>query len=569
MFGCDCLCWGTVSSETDLCPFEPEPFYLPSPIPIWPQGEGYAEGRICVGEIDVMKVTAFDMIWNSKRAKGAAESVSFYRPAEIPEGYFSLGHYCQLNCQPLRGYLLVARDLMLVGCESNFRALSEPLDYTLIWNMDSDASCCYVWLPIPQEGYKATGFIVTNNHEKPGLDMVRCVRADLTEACETEDMIFEYKSKHFPKKSSTLRVWNMRPSKRGMFDLGISVGTFFCTSTTSHTSEDTIVCLKNLESNLIKAMPNETQVHSIIQHYGPRVFFHPEEVYMPSSVQWFFENGARVFSLRNENKNGELIDRDGSNLPAYGANDGEYWIDLPTEEGKRDFLKKGNLESAKLYVHVKPALGGTFTDIAMWVFCPFNGPATLKASLVNIEMSKLGEHVGDWEHFSLRVSNFNGELWSVYLSQHSGGGWVDASQLEFLEGEGNRPVVYSSKSGHACFPHKGCYIQGTTKFGIGLRNDTAKSKYYIDSNIRYQIIAAEYLGDGVVREPPWLQYMREWGPRVVYDTWAEIDKIMSHFPIFIRLSADVLFELFPTEIYGEEGPTGPKEKDNWFGDERC
>ena len=66
----------------------------------------------------------------------------------------------------------------------------------------------------------------------------------------------------------------------------------------------------------------------------------------------------------------------------------------------------------KLYVHVKPALGGIFIDIVMWVFCPFNGPATLKVGLMSIALSKIGEHVGDWEHFTLRICNYTGELWS-------------------------------------------------------------------------------------------------------------------------------------------------------------
>ncbi|XLR35604.1 hypothetical protein S83_063504, partial [Arachis hypogaea] len=31
---------------------------------------------------------------------------------------------------------------------------------------------------------------------------------------------------------------------------------------------------------------------------------------------------------------------------------------------RKDFLKRGDLQSARFYVHVQPALGGTFTDIA-------------------------------------------------------------------------------------------------------------------------------------------------------------------------------------------------------------
>ncbi|GMQ07597.1 hypothetical protein CsSME_00051731 [Camellia sinensis var. sinensis] len=73
---------------------------------------------------------------------------------------------------------------------------------------------------------------------------------------------------------------------------------------------------------------------------------------------------------------------------------------------------------------------------------------------------------------------------------------------------------------------------------------------------------------GVVNERNWLQYMRKWGPTIVYDAPSELNKIINHFPILLRFSAETFFELLPTNIYGEEGPTGPKEKDNWVRDER-
>ncbi|CAF1779833.1 unnamed protein product [Brassica napus] len=221
-----------------------------------------------------------------------------------------------------------------------------------------------------------------------------------------------------------------------------------------------ISCLKNLDPTL-QAMPNLDQVHALIQHYGPTVYFHPEETYLPSSVPWFFKNGALLY--RFGKPGGEPINSTGSNLPSGGQNDGSYWIDLPQEdEEATNNLKKGNIESSELYVHVKPALGGIFTDVVMWIFCPFNGPATLKISLLTVPMNRIGEHVGDWEHFTFRISNFNGELTQMFFSQHSGGGWVDVSDLEFVKGS-NKPVVYSSKHGHASFPHPGMYLQGSSE----------------------------------------------------------------------------------------------------------
>lgn len=311
-------------------------------------------------------------------------------------------------------------------------------------------------------------------------------------------------------------------------------------------------------------MPNLEQVHSLINHYGPTVFFHPKEIYLPSSVSWFFKNGATLY--KKGVKMGEIILSNGSNLPKGGENDGKYWIDLP-DDSRNGSVKLGNLESAELYVHVKPAYGGTFTDIAMWVFCPFNGPATIKIGIANFSLPKVGRHVSDWEHFTLRVSNFTGELWSVYFSQHSGGEWVEASNLEFMTGS-NKPVVYSSKSGHASFPHPGNFLQGSEKYGIGVRNDADRSDFAVDSSTKYKIVAAEYLGDDVA-EPCWLQYMREWGPKVTCDSTSELEKILSFLPFNLRLKAENIIDSLPMELYGEEGPTGPKEKNNWVGDERC
>nr|DAD29337.1 TPA_asm: hypothetical protein HUJ06_030805 [Nelumbo nucifera] len=246
-------------------------------------------------------------------------------------------------------------------------------------------------------------------------------------------------------------------------------------------------------------------VHALIKNYIPTVFFHPDEIYYPSSAPWFFKNGALLY--RKGESTGEVIDSRGSNLPSGGSNDGEFWIDLPNDD--QNNTKFGNIESAELYVHVKPSLVGTSTDIVM-----------------------IGQHVGDWEHFTLHVSNFTGELWSMYFSQHSGGEWVDACNLEFIKG--NKAFVYSSKSGHASFAHPGNYIYGSTKLGIGVRNDDAQSNFFVDSSIKYQIVAAEYLGGGIATEPCWLQFMREWGPTVVYNSRSELEKIISLLPFFIR-----------------------------------
>ncbi|OAY71135.1 hypothetical protein ACMD2_24708 [Ananas comosus] len=261
----------------------------------------------------------------------------------------------------------------------------------------------------------------------------------------------------------------------------------------------------------------------MIKHYGPTVFFHPKELYLPSSVSWFFKNGATLH--KKGRYKGEASNRM-AQTPTRWDNDGEYWIDLPMMIGV--LILSSQPRKCGALVHVKPALGG-----------------------------KIGQHVGDWEHFTLRISNFSGELWSLYFSQHSGGAWVDTPNLEYVEG--NKAVVYSSKSGHASFPHRGNYLQGSRKLGIGIRNDAVRSNLTVDSSVKHRIVAAEYLGD-VIDEPCWLQFMREWGPKIVYNSRTELEKILSYFPFNLRYKMERMFNKLPPELYGEEGPTGPKRR---------
>ena len=139
------------------------------------------------------------------------------------------------------------------------------------------------------------------------------------------------------------------------------------------------------------------------------MYLHPNEPYFPSSVTWFFENGALLYQKGSQTPT--PVAADGSNLPQGGGNDGGYWLDLPVDGNQREKVKKGDLSGAKVYVQAKP----------------FNGPVRAKLGLIpSIPLGKIGEHVGDWEHVTLRVSNFSGELLRMYFSQHSAGTWVNA-----------------------------------------------------------------------------------------------------------------------------------------------
>ncbi|KAK9065636.1 hypothetical protein SSX86_015037 [Deinandra increscens subsp. villosa] len=533
------------SEETQAFPIDTK-FKLPSPLPSWPPGEGFASGIIDLGGLEVCQITSFNKIWSTSDQDGSDDTnVTFFEPSPIPDGFSMLGCYCQSNDSPLFGWVLAGKDV-------SGQTLAEPVDYTLVWSRNNSF---YVWLPTPPEGYKSVGYIITNLPEKPSPDRIRCVRVDLTDELEADALLWS---------SNDVNVYGSRPKVRGREAQGVCVGTFVISKDGDDVSLSSLSCLKNNNfKNLTSYMPNLDQIDALIQEYSPRFYFHPKEAYFLASTKWYFENGVQLYHTGDES-NPIPVEPTGSNLPQGGSNDGTYWLDLPVDETERERVKKGDLKSGEAYVHVKPMLGATFTDLAIWVFYPFNGPSTAKLGLVDIPLGRIGEHIGDWEHVTLRVSNFNGLLYRVYFAQHSGGVWVDTTSLEFLDASNNF-AAYPSLNGHATYPVPGLVLQGNDV--VGIRNDTAKSTNFFNVKGRYSIMAAEYIND--VTELPWVNFSRKWGPKITYETGTEIEKLQNSLTTgSIGSSISSLLSLIPREFSSEDGPTGPKMKVDWDGDER-
>ncbi|GJV27751.1 vacuolar protein sorting-associated protein 62 [Tanacetum coccineum] len=519
-------------------------FKLPSPLPSWPQGEGFASGIIDLGGLEVCQVTSLKKIWSTSQIGSNDIDVTFFEPSPIPNGFSMLGCYCQSNATPLFGWVLAGKDV-------SGGTLANPIDYTLVWN--STKSPCYIWLPTPPEGYKSVGYTITTSSAKPSLDNIKCVRADLTDELETDTLLWS---------SKEVNVYGIRPKVRGRQAQGVSIGTFIVEKIGDASSLTSLSCLKNNNfQNLSSSMPNLAQIGTLIQEYSPRIYFHPKETYFPTSTKWYFTNGVQLYHT-GEESNPIPVDPTGSNLPQGGSNDGTYWLDLPVDETERERVKKGDLKSCEAYLHVKPMLGATFTDLAIWIFYPYNGPSTAKFGLVDIPLGRIGEHIGDWEHVTLRVSNFDGRLYRVYFAQHSGGMWVDTPSLEFLDASYNF-AAYASLNGHATYPAAGLVLQGTNV--IGIRNDTAKSDLFFNVRENYSIMAAEYISD--VIEPPWVNYTRKWGPKITYQVGTEIEKLQSS-DRSVKSAVGNLASVLPREFSSEDGPTGPKQKVDWDGDER-
>ncbi|GFP81512.1 hypothetical protein PHJA_000294500 [Phtheirospermum japonicum] len=495
-------------------------FKFPSPLPTWP-----SVGSASDGGPDNLGAT-------------------FFEPSSIPDGFSMLGTYAQPNNQPLFGWVLVGKTN---ASDESGDILKPPTDYTLQANTPQNTA--YFWLPTPPDGYRPVGLVVTASPDKPSLDQIRCVRSDFTDEAETDTWIWG---------ESGLNVYALRPKTRGTNAQPLSVGTFIVQTDQSSTIYLSILKNKNTK---FTSTPNLNQIEALFETYSPWIYFHPDENYYPSSVNWFLANGALLYT-RGDESNPVLIQPDGSNLPQGGSNDGAYWVDLPVDGQARGNVVKGDLQTTAVYLHVKPVLGSTFTDIQVWVFYPFNGHGVAKLGFIKrIPLGKIGEHVGDWEHVTLRISNFDGTLYRVFYAEHNGGNWVDSSLLEY--GNANKFVVYASLNGHDSYYRAGLVLLGGGKDGVGIRDDTWKG-LLMDSGAGYTVVEADGLN---VVAPPWLGYEREWGPKLTYEFWKEVEKVEKVLIGPLRTEFRRLMSKLPSELYGQEGPTGPNVKNNWDGDE--
>lgn len=508
------------------------------------------------------QISSFKRIWATYEGGVDNLGATFFEPSSVPDGYVMLGCYSQPNNRPLSGWVLVGKNDNSSNPQED-GALVEPIDYTLFWSSESmqikQAGYGYIWLPVPPDGYKAVGHIVTTSGEKPSLDKIRCVRADLTDESEVGDWIW---GQGADVSDDGFNVYGIRPRIRGTKAQGVCLGTFILQENTSSSSSTlSLACLKNKNFTTLSYAPNIENVKTLLEIYSPKLYLHPDETYLPCSVNWYFDNGALLYKEGDESSP-VRVEPNGSNLPQGGSNDDKYWLDLPVDPAAKERVKKGDLQSSEAYIHIKPMLGATFTDLAIWIFYAFNGPATAKLGLVDVPLGRIGEHVGDWEHVTLRISNFTGVLDRVFFSQHSGGTWIDSSELEYDTGT-NKPVAYSSLNGHALYHKPGLVLQGTEL--VGIRNDTAKSDKIMDVGEKYSVVSDDILHEVV--EPAWLNYDRKWGPKITYELGKEIEKMEEQLPGELRTLFESLVNLIPNEVLEEEGPTGPKMKNNWNGDE--
>ncbi|KAL6046371.1 hypothetical protein QOT17_022225 [Balamuthia mandrillaris] len=145
--------------------------------------------------LKVKKVDKFIPIWRDRGSGGRVPNVTFYRPI-VPPGYFSVGDVARPYYDPQPKGEAGGEEPVYVVSERNPlfpEYLRKPVDWREVWN-DRGTRCkipCSMWLPVPPPGFVSLGFVITADHNKPPLDIIRCVHHSVAH----------------PAKCSEQRVW--------------------------------------------------------------------------------------------------------------------------------------------------------------------------------------------------------------------------------------------------------------------------------------------------------------------------------------------------------------------------
>ena len=190
----------------------------------------------------------------------------------------------------------------------------------------------------------------------------------------------------------------------------------------------------------------------VAKAYAPRIFMHPKEEWYPSSVSFFLEHVTK--------QGNRYVTNDKLDSPSSWDWDGA-------------FGQKSTLASVPIYAFVvdKREGGKAFTDIAYFTFYPYNRGK-------EVAKTKWGNHVGDWEHVTIRFRQ-EGNTYTpikVSFSLHDTNkvlNWGDSA----MQMQGNHLVAYEAHGSHGMYPKAGHHVYKTINVvfkKIELADDTGE-----------------------------------------------------------------------------------------------
>ncbi|HEV8582174.1 MAG TPA: Vps62-related protein [Thermoanaerobaculia bacterium] len=236
--------------------------------------------------------------------------------------------------------------------------------------------------------------------------------------------------------------------------------------------------------------------------------------YMPSSIDWFLE---RSTLLDHEDSSVRIVAPTRADLAA-NPQETRY---LKADD---DSVYLGDPKTAAMYAHIRKATPPTpadldWIDIQYWFFYPFSGPIGGPYPL-----SLGGAHQGDWEHVTVRVSDWRSSgtsvVEAVFFAAHRRfeGRWLvlrssSPKPDRFALENGTHPFVFSAWHSHASYESKGLHKRSVGHYFFV--NDYCSGGHRWGPDAAYEILQIDddvyQAGDDRIPPPGWAAFTGRWG----------------------------------------------------------
>ena len=179
-----------------------------------------------------------------------------------------------------------------------------------------------------------------------------------------------------------------------------------------------------------------------LEKFAPRVYLAADDLdggnsYRPSSVEWFMQYVDRV------------------------QIEGQYWLQtkVPLDhatavQGFFHGPPDEELDQVPAYAFwiENHDEWRSYLDLVYFFFYPYNRGKTMLNSV-------WGNHVGDWEHVTVRINAQTLEPIALALSAHAGGETIDWADIG--KTPDGHPIVYSAWGSHANYSQPGAHVYNT------------------------------------------------------------------------------------------------------------
>jgi len=226
----------------------------------------YNHYMLDTGELLITFVDQFNFIWNDQGSGGAHDG-AFYYPV-LPEGYHALGSLGKPGYSNPNGNYA----MMVVKAKEGSDALAEPTGYQQIWalNLIGGNGPARVWYPIPPEGYRALGAVVTAGFPTPptpALSDYMCVREDLTTFGSAGTFIWNDDDTGAP---TDLGCWTIHPPESGPHDNAyLETGTFVAHNSWTPPTFNAVMNVLNVELPMLSDAPYQTYTPQLENYDSP------------------------------------------------------------------------------------------------------------------------------------------------------------------------------------------------------------------------------------------------------------------------------------------------------------